>query len=131
LRRLGPRHVAPGQRAASLAQVACWAAGVLTIWVGADWPVHDLSERYLYSVHMTQHLLFTLVAPPLLLLGTPAWLAREVLAPPVLASVVRRLARPMPALLLFNGLLVVTHWPDFVDATLRSQPLHFAAHAAI
>jgi cytochrome c oxidase assembly factor CtaG len=26
--------------------------------------VHDLAEGYLYSVHMAQHLLFTLVAPP-------------------------------------------------------------------
>ena len=33
------------------------------LWLGADWPIHDLAERYLYSMHMAQHLLFTLVAP--------------------------------------------------------------------
>ena len=33
--------------------------GVAVLWVGADWPIHDLAERYLYSVHMAQHLLFT------------------------------------------------------------------------
>jgi len=131
LRRLGPRHAAPGQPVATRLQKICWVSGVVTLWVAADWPVHDLSERYLYSVHMTQHLLITLVAPPLLLLGTPAWLAREILAPPALYRVVRRLARPMPALILFNGLLVVTHWPAFVDATLENQLLHFATHAAI
>jgi len=131
LRRFGPRHTAPGQRAATRLQQVCWVSGVVTLWVAADWPVHDLSERYLYSVHMTQHLLITLVAPPLLLLGTPAWLARELLAPPRLYRVVRRLARPMPALLLFNGLLVVTHWPAFVDNTVQSELLHFSAHAAI
>jgi putative membrane protein len=47
--------------------------------VGADWPIHDLAERYLYSVHMAQHLLFTLVAAPLLVAGTPAWLWRDLL----------------------------------------------------
>ena len=114
LRRLGPRHMAPGQPVATRLQKACWVTGVLTVWVASDWPVHDLSERFLYSVHMTQHLLITLVAPPLLLLGTPAWLAR-----------------PFPALLLFNALVVVTHWPAFVDATLHSQLLHFATHAAL
>jgi putative membrane protein len=80
---------------------------------------------------MTQHLLFTLVAPPLLLLGTPAWLAREILRPPALYRVVRSLARPFPALILFNGLIVVTHWPAYVDATLQSELLHFATHAVL
>lgn len=131
LRHLGPRHTAPGQPAATRLQKVCWVTGVLTVWVAADWPVHDLSEKYLYSVHMTQHLLITLVAPPLLLLGTPAWLARALLRPPALYRAVRWLARPFPALLLFNGLVVVTHWPTFVDATLGSELLHFTIHAAL
>jgi putative membrane protein len=105
--------------------------GVLTVWVASDWPVHDLSEKFLYSVHMTQHLLITLLAPPLLLLGTPAWLARELLRPAALYRAVRWLARPFPALVLFNALVVVTHWPTFVDATLGSELLHFAIHAAL
>ena len=126
LRRLGPRHTAPGQPAATRLQKACWVTGVLTVWVAADWPVHDLSEKFLYSVHMTQHLLITLVAPPLLLLGTPAWLARELLRPAGAVPGGAPLARPFPALLLFNALVVVTHWPTFVDATLRlrAAPLH-------
>jgi putative membrane protein len=131
LRRFGPRHTAPGQPVATSLQKICWVTGVVTLWVAADWPVHDLSERYLYAVHMTQHLLISLLAPPLLLLGTPAWLARELLAPPGLYRVVRRLARPIPAMILFNAVLVVTHWPAFVDATLHSQLLHFSVHAAI
>jgi putative membrane protein len=131
LRRLGPRHVAAGRRPATGTQMAAFGGGLLTLWLGADWPLHDLGEDYLYSVHMTQHLVFTLVAPPLLLLGTPAWLAREILRPPRLFAAVSRLARPLPALILFNALIVVTHWPAFVDMTLRSEPAHFAAHAAI
>lgn len=131
LRRLGPRHVAPGERAASPAQVGAFALGLLTVWLGADWPVHDLGEGYLYSAHMVQHLLFSLVAPPLLLLGTPGWMARELLAPPRLFGAVRRLARPVPALVLFNAVVVVTHWPALVDLTLRAEAAHFLAHAAL
>ncbi len=131
LRRLGPRHVPAGDRPATGAQKVAFGAGLLTLWLGADWPLHDLGEGYLYSVHMAQHLLFTLVAPPLLLLGTPAWLARALLRPPRLFAVVSRLARPVPALIAFNALIVVTHWPVFVDFTLRSEVSHFAAHAAI
>lgn len=131
LRRLGPRHVPAGGRPATGAQMVAFGGGLLTLWLGADWPLHDLGEGYLYSVHMSQHLLFTLVAPPLLLLGTPAWLARELLRPPRLFAVVSRLARPVPALIVFNALIVVTHWPAFVDFTLRSEVSHFAAHTAI
>jgi putative membrane protein len=131
VRRLAPRRVAPGQPAVSRSQLIAFSLGLTALWVGADWPVHDLSEDFLYSVHMTQHLLFTLVAPPLLLLGTPSWLARELLRAGRLYQVVARLARPLPALVAFNALLVVTHWPALVDFTLRSEPAHFAAHAAI
>ena len=131
LHRLGPRHTAPGERAATRGQVAAFSLGLFTLWAAADWPIHDLAERYLYSVHMTQHLLFSLVVPPLLLLGTPAWMARELLAPPVLFRSVSRLARPLPALALFNAVVVLTHWPSLVDVTLRVQGVHFLAHAAL
>jgi putative membrane protein len=131
LHRLGPRHTAPGERAATRGQVAAYSLGLFTLWAAADWPIHDLSERYLYSVHMTQHLLFSLVVPPLLLLGTPAWMARALLGPPVLFRFVQRLARPLPALALFNAVVVLTHWPSLVDVTLRVQGAHFLAHAAL
>jgi len=125
------RHVPAGQHPASRSQVAAYSIGLLTIWVGADWPVHELAERYLYSVHMVQHILFSLVAPPLLLLGTPAWMARDLLRSSGLERLYRRLGRPLPALVIFNTVLALTHWPALVDFTLHVEIAHFAAHAAI
>ena len=55
-------------------QVIYYCLGVFTIYAAAGSPIHDISEHYLLSMHMTQHLLFTLVAPPLLLAGIPTWL---------------------------------------------------------
>jgi putative membrane protein len=131
LRFLGPRHAAPGEVAASRGQVLAFTLGVTTIWVAADWPIHDLAERYLYSVHMVQHLLLSLVAPPLLLLGTPAWLARTLLRPAFVLRVVKRLSRPLPALLLFNVVIALTHWTAVVDLAARSEMAHFSIHAAL
>ena len=37
--------------------------------VALNGPLHDLSDYYLFSAHMVQHLLLTLVVPPLLLTG--------------------------------------------------------------
>ncbi len=81
------------------------------LWIGADWPVHDLAEGYLYRMHMTQHLLFTLVAAPLLIAGMPAWMLRSLLSPRLVQRVFRFFTRPLVALVLFNGVLLFTHWP--------------------
>jgi putative membrane protein len=131
IRHWGPRHVSPGEPSATRGQKAAFYLGVLTIWLAADWPVHELAEERLMSVHMVQHLLLSLVAPPLLLLGTPGWLLRTLLRPRWLAAVVRGLARPFPALLLFNAFIAFSHWPVIVGAALRSEPIHFGLHAAL
>jgi putative membrane protein len=129
--RLGRRHAAPAQPAVTPFQVTCWFLGVAAVWVAADWPIHDVAERFNYSVHMVQHLVLSMVATPLLLLGTPGWLLRAVLRPPGVFRVVRTLARFFPALVVFNVVLVLTHWPTIVDVGLRSEPVHFLVHALI
>ena len=130
--RVGPRYAAPGRPPVTRLQVVCFALGVLAVWVAADWPIHDIAERYNYSIHMVQHLVLSMVAAPLLLLGTPAWMLRVILRPPsLLFRAVRFCARFLPALLVFNLVLVFTHWPALVDFSLRSALAHFLIHALI
>jgi putative membrane protein len=130
--RVGPRFATPGRPLVSRLQVTCWVLGVLTTWIASDWPVHVVAERMNYSVHMLQHLMFAMVAAPLLLLGTPGWLARWVLRPPSrLFRTTRWLSRFLPALIVFNVVLVVTHWPTLVNASLESPYLHFSVHAVL
>jgi putative membrane protein len=100
--------------------------------VASDWPVHDIAEELNYSMHMVQHLVLSMVAAPLLLLGTPAWLLRAILRPPSrLFGTVRFLSRFLPALIVFNVVLVLTHWPAIVDASLENHLVHFSVHALI
>jgi putative membrane protein len=80
---------------------------------------------------MVQHLMFSMVATPLLLLGMPAWLLRGLLRPPVLLRTVRTLTRFVPALLIFNVVLVFSHWPLIVNASLHSGLTHFSLHALL
>lgn len=130
--RVGPRYAPPGRAPVTRLQAVCFALGVLAIWVAADWPVHDIAEHFNYSMHMVQHLLFSMVAAPLLLLGTPAWMLRVILRPPShVFRAVRFLSRFLPALLVFNFVLVFTHWPAIVDASLRNGLVHFLVHALI
>ena len=83
------------------------ALGLAPLWVASDWPVHDIGEEYLFSVHMTQHMLLTFVVPPLFLLATPEWLARLVLGRGRVKRVFDFLARPIPAALAVQRLPAV------------------------
>ena len=105
--------------------------GMACLWFGADWPVHDLAEGYLYSAHMVQHMVFTLVAAPLLIAGTPPWMWRAVLSPPPVFVAFRFLTRPVVALIVFNGLLLFTHWPEVVEASVGSELTHFTLHVLL
>ena len=131
LRRWGPSAVQPGERPASRGQITAFSFGVLTILLAASWPMHDLAEHDLLSVHMVQHLLLSLVAPPLLIAGTPPWLLRRVLAPRPFAWAMRHLARPVVAFVLFNGVVVFTHWSGAMEVILTHHWVHFLAHAAL
>jgi putative membrane protein len=123
---------------------ASFYAGLVVLVVAIDSPVDWAAGRHFW-VHMTQHVLLMMVAPPLLLLGRP-WprlikplprglrlpVAREVLAGATLSparGVTRGLASPVPAFILFNGTLLAWHIPALYDLTLRDGPVHELEHA--
>ena len=117
--------------ATSARQIAWFTSGIVAFLVASSWPIHDVAERYLFSVHMFQHMLISLVVPPMLLLGMPPWLLRKIVSPPPLRWIVRNLARPFIALVLFNGVIVVTHWPLWVNFTLEHHAFHLLAHVIL
>ncbi len=131
LTRVGPSKVAPGEAVASRRQVTCFLLGVAALWLHADYPVHDIGEQYLFSVHMFQHIGFTLIAAPLLLLGLPGWLVRWLVRPRAAHLLVSRLGRPLPAALVYNAVVVLSHWPLVVDTSLRQHPVHLLVHTVI
>src|SRR5918997_6874604 len=90
-------------------QAVLFVSGVAALYIGAGSPVHDISEKYLLSMHMTQHMLFTLVAPPLLLLGTPGWMLRPLIRNQYVRRVAYEITRPFPAFVIFNAVILVTH----------------------
>jgi putative membrane protein len=105
--------------------------GVAVLLLGASWPIHDLAERYLYSMHMVQHMLFTFLAAPLLLTGTPAWMWRALLRPAPVRAAWALLTRPLVALLVANGVLFFVHWPAVVTLSVRSEFAHFSLHTLL
>ncbi|MFN8027255.1 MAG: cytochrome c oxidase assembly protein [Acidimicrobiia bacterium] len=129
--RLGPVHAVPGRPVVTKFQVTCFSIGLFAMWLASDWPIHDIGERYNFSVHMAQHLVYTTSVAPLLLMGTPIWLMRWLLRDRRLFAVVRVLCRFVPAMIIFNVVLVLTHWPVVVDAALHSGWVHFGVHSLL
>lgn len=117
---------------ASRRQVTLFGLGLAALWLHSEWPVHEIAERSLFSVHMVQHIGYQLIAAPLLLLGLPGWLLHRLLvAPPRVYAVMRRLGRPLVAGLLFNLVTVGTHWPAVVNASVENHLFHFFVHVVI
>ena len=114
--------------AVTRAQIACFALAMLTLVVALLSPIDELADHYLLTVHMVQHLLLTLVMPPLLLLGLPAWLVRPVLRVPYARPVLRWLTRPIPAFLIFNAVFAGWHTPALYEWTLQNEAAHLAEH---
>jgi putative membrane protein len=112
-------------------QTVFYSLGILTIYIAAGSPIHDLSEKYLLSVHMMQHLLLTLVAPPLLLAGIPGWFWQWLLRDDLVMKVAKVVLHPIVAFAVFNFLIVITHFPSVVDLALREHWFHFLMHAAL
>lgn len=129
----GPlRRFFPGSAAVPLTQVYTFVLGVLTLFIALVSPLDILGDRSLLTAHMIQHLLLTLVAPPLLLLGTPRWLLRPIVSLPYLRRIslpiARALTHPATALVLFNAVYCIWHIPRYYEAALENQTIHILEH---
>jgi putative membrane protein len=130
---IGPRAVPAGQRVVRRRQVVCFIAGLTILWLASDWPLHDLSEEYLYSAHMLQHMMLSYFMPPLLLLATPTWLARLVVGHDRVWTAVRWLAKPVVAGVTFNAFVMISHVPAVVNHAVASGNgfLHYGLHTVL
>ena len=128
---IGPKAVPAGRAPVTRRQKAWFAIGIVLLWLASDWPVHDIGEQYLYLVHMSQHLVLTLVVPPVMLLATPEWLARLVLGRGRVDRWVHKLARPVPAAVLFNGFVLLSHAAGVVNLSSENGLFHYGMHTAL
>jgi cytochrome c oxidase assembly factor CtaG len=118
------------------AAVTAWWAGLAVLVVALVSPI-DRYSGVSFAVHMMQHVLLTLVAPPLLALGAPATLALRALSPGPARRVARALGsrpvafvtHPVVALALFAGVPWVVHFSPMFDLALRSDAWHAVEHA--
>ena len=131
VRVIGPRAVPNGQPVVSRMNMISFPLAMLMLWIASDWPLHDIAEEYLYSAHMIQHMMLSYFLPPLALMATPTWLARTLLGQGALYGVVRFMAKPVVAGVLFNAMVMILHIPLLVNASLDNGALHYGLHVLV
>jgi putative membrane protein len=130
IRVIGPRVVTDG-KVITRKQLWAFIAGAILLWVASDWPVHDISEEYLYSMHMFQHMLYSYFMPALMLIATPKWLYDLIFASDRSRRTINFLTRPVIAGVLFNCVIMITHIPQMVNRSVSNGPLHYLLHILV
>ena len=109
-------------------QRASFFVALSIIFVTLNGPLHDLSDYYLFSAHMIQHLVLTLIVPPLLILGTPGWMLRPLLRNAHVFRLAKVMTSTAGCFLIFNGVLAVWHLPPLYNLALANHPIHILQH---
>ena len=114
-------------RLSALRQISFFSS-LLVVFASLNGPLHDLSDTYLFSAHMVQHLLLTMLFPPLLIAGVPGWMLRPLLANRVIGPVARKLTRPFWCFAIFNIVIAGWHLPVFYNAAMANHGIHIVEH---
>jgi putative membrane protein len=131
VRRAHPDNPVPRYR------VVAWYLGLFVLLIALAAPIATY-DTTLFSVHMDQPVLMVMVAAPLLAIGAPITLLLRVASPetrqrlvlPVLHSrVVRILAFPVIAWILFAAVMWASHFSSLFDAALENDFIHLFEHA--
>lgn len=130
VRVIGPQAV-PSGPVVTRRNITAFIAAMAVLWIASDWPMHDLAEEYLYSMHMLQHMALSYFVPPLALLALPEWMFRALIGEGRAYRVVRWFSKPVIAGVLFNVVVMVTHIPGLVNRSASSSPLHYSLHVLV
>jgi len=112
----------------SARQRIAFLGGLLVFVAALSQPLDDISDYYLLTAHMIQHMLLMFAVVPLLLIGTPSWLISKILSPRLLNRVWAAITQPIPAFIIANVIIIGWHFPVAYDAALQHQPIHIMQH---
>ncbi len=121
-------RAANGEQQVSGLRKLSFFAGLFVIFAALNGPIHDLSDNYLFSAHMVQHLMLTMAMPPLLIAGVPGWMLRPLLANKLIGPIAQKLTRPIACFVIFNVIIAVWHLPVFYNAAMDNHNIHIVEH---
>ena len=109
-------------------QTLLFSLGVFVIFLALLSPLHALSDDYMFSAHMVQHVLLTLVSPPLLILGIPDWLISPLFKRTRVGQLARITFHPISAVVIFNVIFSIWHLPTLYGLSVTHHSIHIFEH---
>ena len=114
-----------------------WVVGLFVLCVALVGPLAAATHEHFWA-HMVQHLLMTLVAPPLILLSAPVTRLlrasrganRQRLAALLRSRVFRALTHPLFTWVLFALVMWTTHFSPIYQLATENELVHLAEHSA-
>jgi len=128
---LGPRVVPAATRPVDGRQKLAFIAAMAALLASSTWPLQQLGEDYLLAARAVQTLLLTLVVAPLMWLATPQWMMRVVATSGRLWPLLRIVAKPAVAGVVFTFTMVLVHVPAVMEAAAQNGPLRVALHVLV
>jgi putative membrane protein len=119
--------LAPGEPYPS-GKAGMFYGALVLFYLAVGSPLDQVSERFLLSAHMVQHLLIMYPVALLLLLGTPAWMVDPLLGRPALKAPLRLLFHPMTCALASTAVISGWHAPFLYEWTLQDKLVHVGEH---
>ena len=107
----------------------CYLSGIVALAISYLGPLPGWSHTFFWA-HMTAHLIVMMVAAPLIVLGSPIYLAfrvssgrtrRRVIVPVLRSRTVAVLTDPIVTWCLFAGVLLFTHFTPFFNWALENH----------
>ncbi|NLG70096.1 MAG: cytochrome c oxidase assembly protein [Firmicutes bacterium] len=92
-------------------EAARFLAGVVALFVALISPLHVAADSSSFLLHVIQHMLLQMVAPPLLLSGIPRQARARLAAHPGMVRAGAVLLHPLVAAGAYNAVLLLWHWP--------------------
>ncbi|QQE77137.1 cytochrome c oxidase assembly protein [Alicyclobacillus sp. SO9] len=117
------RHVTTAKQTISFL-IGCW-----LMYFSFGGPLDYLSDNFLFSAHMVQHMIEIIVMTPLVLKGLPLRAYHFLWNSKATRRLIRTWAHPLVAGAVFNIVLSMFHTPPLYNLTLINDPFHFFEHS--
>lgn len=117
-----------GRRVGTGVQLALFFTSIAALGLALLSPLDYISDEYLFSAHMIQHLVLAALFPPLFLLSLPEEIVAPIFRKPGITKICRWITFPAVAFLIFNVDVTIWHLPTLYDLTLRSESVHIFEH---
>ena len=111
-----------------LVRVCAFLLGIDIIFLALFSPLDYVADTSLFTAHMIQHMILSLVGPPLMLVGLPGWLLQPLLRSRITSTIGKGLTHPLVAAALFTANLWLWHAPPLYEVMLVNEQVHTLCH---